>query len=329
MQPAVLDNAHDSGVIDLRAVAISPSSYIPIVAVPAAPPRDRRPLVAMITSLVTLAITCAVLMVVVVRGRSSGVRESTEAPAATAVIAHQPPTTAYTVPRTVTRDAQASSAPIAARSSAVSGSTSGTPRVAAVAASDPKVDKPRAAARSIAIANPASRPTASVPRVEATSPAPQQQSASRDGERTNASEQGNAAHTEPASVHSEPAASPVAAPDGCSEAACVLGDFDQACCAPYKPKQTPAAAAPVVATLDRAAITAGVGTISTRTCAGRSSQRGNVAVSIKVAPDGGVASVTIKSSPDDALSACVNEAIRKGRFARTEHGGSFAYVWLF
>jgi len=42
-----------------------------------------------------------------------------------------------------------------------------------------------------------------------------------------------------------------------------------------------------------------------------------------------VTAVTVRSSPDAALSACVTAAARKVSFARTQHGGSFAYVWRF
>jgi hypothetical protein len=42
-----------------------------------------------------------------------------------------------------------------------------------------------------------------------------------------------------------------------------------------------------------------------------------------------VTDVTVKSSPDPALDTCVTAAVRKGTFAATQHGGSFAYVWRF
>jgi len=39
--------------------------------------------------------------------------------------------------------------------------------------------------------------------------------------------------------------------------------------------------------------------------------------------------VTMRSSPDPALGACVTAAVRAGTFARTQRGGSFAYAWRF
>jgi hypothetical protein len=52
-------------------------------------------------------------------------------------------------------------------------------------------------------------------------------------------------------------------------------------------------------------------------------------VSVKVSPAGTVTGVAIKSSPDPALSACVQAAAMKGVFAKTKRGGSFAYMWRF
>jgi hypothetical protein len=54
-----------------------------------------------------------------------------------------------------------------------------------------------------------------------------------------------------------------------------------------------------------------------------------VNVSVKVASDGTVSSVTIKSTPDQALASCVTAAAKKGSFAKTQRGGSFAYFWRF
>jgi len=81
--------------------------------------------------------------------------------------------------------------------------------------------------------------------------------------------------------------------------------------------------------LDRAAIAVGIAQIDTRGCQGQSSARGNVTVSVKVSAAGAVTAVTVKSSPAPELSACVTTAAQKATFARTQRGGSFAYVWHF
>ena len=44
---------------------------------------------------------------------------------------------------------------------------------------------------------------------------------------------------------------------------------------------------------------------------------------------GAVTSVTVQSSPDPALSACVVEKAKQGRFRPTQRGASFGYVWRF
>jgi hypothetical protein len=42
-----------------------------------------------------------------------------------------------------------------------------------------------------------------------------------------------------------------------------------------------------------------------------------------------VTGVTVRSSPDPALAACVTAAVSKGAFPATQRGGSFGYVWRF
>jgi TonB family protein len=81
--------------------------------------------------------------------------------------------------------------------------------------------------------------------------------------------------------------------------------------------------------LDRAAVAAGLTRIDTSACRNRSSAHGDVAVSVRVSPAGSVTAVTVRSSPDPELSACVVAAAREGTFARTQRGGSFAYAWRF
>jgi outer membrane biosynthesis protein TonB len=64
-------------------------------------------------------------------------------------------------------------------------------------------------------------------------------------------------------------------------------------------------------------------------CGNSSSAKGDVSVSVKVTPEGTVSSVTIKSTPDQALAACVEREAKLGTFAKTKRGGSFAYLWRF
>lgn len=118
----------------------------------------------------------------------------------------------------------------------------------------------------------------------------------------------------------------------CTQVDCILGNHERACCAAFQPT-TKAPTAPTPAdlrdNLDRDQLTAGIATIRADRCGGRTSERGLVRVSVKVSPEGGVTAVTIKDSPDPALSTCVATEVQKARFARTSRGGSFRYVWRF
>jgi len=52
-------------------------------------------------------------------------------------------------------------------------------------------------------------------------------------------------------------------------------------------------------------------------------------VSVKVAPDGHVLSVTVKNTPDANLGNCVVGMMQKAMFTKTQTGGSFAYPFPF
>jgi hypothetical protein len=81
--------------------------------------------------------------------------------------------------------------------------------------------------------------------------------------------------------------------------------------------------------LDRAAITEGLSTISTKRCSSKAPAGSLVKAQVKVSASGSVTAVNVQTSPDDALSACVVEQGMKGRFKPTQRGASFTYVWRF
>jgi predicted Zn finger-like uncharacterized protein len=110
---------------------------------------------------------------------------------------------------------------------------------------------------------------------------------------------------------------------------CEFSGYADKGCEIYKPTTSTTANSNLPDNLDRAAIAAGLGTIKAQGCGNKSSTRGDVAVQIKINADGGVSGVTIKSSPDPALSTCVIAAAQKGTFAKTKRGASFGYVWRF
>jgi TonB family protein len=116
---------------------------------------------------------------------------------------------------------------------------------------------------------------------------------------------------------------------------CIVNSYADKCCEIYR-EHTDSHAAPASApgpalpdSLDRPAIAAGLSRIDTSKCHDQSPVHGDVTVSIKVSATGAVTAVTVRTSPDPALSACVTTAARKGAFAPTQRGGSFAYVWRF
>jgi hypothetical protein len=126
---------------------------------------------------------------------------------------------------------------------------------------------------------------------------------------------------------------PQRAAESCGEVTCIVNGYTDECCRIYREHAdshgAPPAGPPLPDGLDRAAIAAGLTRIDTSGCRDQSPARGNVTASIKVSAAGAVTAVTVRSSPDPALSACVTAAARKGTFAPTQRGGSFSYVWRF
>jgi TonB family protein len=57
--------------------------------------------------------------------------------------------------------------------------------------------------------------------------------------------------------------------------------------------------------------------------------KGQVKISVTVAPSGSVTDASVVSSPDEALGTCVANAVKKATFAQTENGGSFNYPFVF
>jgi TonB family protein len=110
----------------------------------------------------------------------------------------------------------------------------------------------------------------------------------------------------------------------CDEVSCVLNNNEGQCCAKYRHGAVPD-------TLDRSAISTGVAAVKgqVQACGQQSSAKGRVKVHVRVAANGLVTGVEIEATPDAALGACVQAAMRKARFAPTEQGGSFSYPFVF
>ena len=120
----------------------------------------------------------------------------------------------------------------------------------------------------------------------------------------------------------------------CDQVTCIVNGNDSDCCralqgnalTPTRPA-VPTASSQLPESLDRAAINEGLATISTKSCGGVAPAGSLVKAHLKVSAAGAVTAVTVQSSPDAALSACMVAQIQKGRFKKTQRGGSFAYPW--
>jgi TonB family protein len=64
-------------------------------------------------------------------------------------------------------------------------------------------------------------------------------------------------------------------------------------------------------------------------CGQLSTAMGTVKVHVRVSPAGSVDSVTVESTPEAALGACVAAVIQKAKLAPTQRGGSFSYPFVF
>ena len=118
-------------------------------------------------------------------------------------------------------------------------------------------------------------------------------------------------------------------PSRCDEVSCVLRNYDGACCTKFKSPPPPDGELP--RELDRVIITDGMAPAKTKAleCAQRSSAQGIVKVHVAVASDGSVTSVRVDQAPDPRLGTCVAHAIMSASFAKTQHGGSFSYPFVF
>ena len=108
----------------------------------------------------------------------------------------------------------------------------------------------------------------------------------------------------------------------CDEVSCVLGNYAGACCDKFrKPPET----------LTRQIIAIGIAKVKARVvgCGELYQAKGKVKASVRVAPDGRVTSVTIDTTPDAKLGACVASAVQRATFDKTLYGGSFSYPFVF
>lgn len=134
-----------------------------------------------------------------------------------------------------------------------------------------------------------------------------------------------------------PKAEPAAA---CDDVSCLISGYEGPCCAKFKkgggaPKPsgggTPRPAGDLPEKIDRPIIEEGVNRVSGRAlaCGGKSTAKGEVKVSVKVSPEGGVVGVSVVKTPDPALGNCVVGVMRGASFRKTQRGGTFLYPFSF
>ena len=130
----------------------------------------------------------------------------------------------------------------------------------------------------------------------------------------------------------------------CDEVSCVLNNYEGACCSKFRKGGSKPTGGSTTTTsggskpgsdlpsgLDRSMISEGVSRVKARvqSCGDKSNAKGSVKVSVKVTPDGGVSSVSVKESPDQSLGNCVAGAMKGATFKKTQTGGSFSIPFQF
>jgi predicted Zn finger-like uncharacterized protein len=341
----------------------------PTVLIPSSPPRrDRRLIWALAATAGALVVVTVLLVVIVLRGGTAAHAgtppeppagpgasppaagahgAAPTAPASPGIIAHAEPMTA--APARTSAEATAPSADRADRTSVSSSAdrtqpANATPSAsradrAAVSLSAGRTDDAATVSSASRTDHAAASPSAD--RAEPAAPRGQTGHAGSSAVRAGST----AAHAAPtaAGPPGSPAAesrrvsprtaslAPADSANACSEITCIVNGYADPCCAVHRrPAAAPAPAGGALPErLDRPAIASGLTRIDTSGCGKQSPAHGEVKASVQVSSAGAVTGVTVKSSPDPALEACVIAAVRTGAFPATQRGGSFGYAWRF
>jgi len=132
----------------------------------------------------------------------------------------------------------------------------------------------------------------------------------------------------------EPELAPVTVENGCDEVSCALDRYQLACCAKFKPAEVPVEPKPtsdLPEKIDRSMIVDAMGKMKPAVvrCGEIHGTKGTVKLYVQVTAGGSVEDVSVQSTPDAPIGACVATAIKKASFARTQNGGSFGYPFVF
>lgn len=121
---------------------------------------------------------------------------------------------------------------------------------------------------------------------------------------------------------------------GCDEVGCVLSNYEGACCAKFRRGAQPTRPAPSPAlpdTLTREMISSAIAAIRAQVlaCDRDATAKGTVKVRVRVRGEGRVTSVLVEKDSEPGLGVCVASVVQKATFAKTHHGGSFSYPFVF
>jgi predicted Zn finger-like uncharacterized protein len=296
----------------------------PAVIVPTARAQNNNKLLyALIGSVGLLAVAAVVLVIVMVKGGSKSESKSSETDKIATSVNPDKPDDKTTSPST-TGTGSDTTKPADTGSGSSTAATpppppSDTKTDTAAKPADPKKDKPKP-----------STTTSSKPS-------------------TSSSAAVVSSRTTPKPTTTTPTTTPPPATSGgdsgsCDEVSCVLNNYEGACCAKFKKggskpsggtasggAKPAGGGGDLPASLDRSMISEGVAKVkaAVQRCGDKSSAKGTVKVGVKVTPDGSVASVTVKETPDGALGGCVQSAMSRASFKKTQNGGSFSFPFVF
>ena len=150
------------------------------------------------------------------------------------------------------------------------------------------------------------------------------------------------AHSAPAKAEPPPAKAESGGGGGagCDEVACIV-DASAPCCQKFHhggggggggaAKPSGGGGGDLPDSLDRGMISSAIANVKARVtaCGEKSSAKGKVKVHVKVGGDGRVSSVQVETTPDPSLGSCVQAAVQRATFAKTQSGGSFSYPFVF
>ena len=240
-------------------------------------------------------------------------------------------------------DRSTASAPSDSAAPAPTNPTTTTANPTATTQPPPSANNPPVTAAGAAAATTAKAPPPTANRSQPKSP-PRRQSSSTS--RRSSARKPARAEDKPAKQTDPPPARPrepekkPSRSGGClDEVGCLLADKPPPCCSKYtggggsssSSRKRPTVDRNLPETLNKSDIKGGMARIRNKVvaCGNRHKGKGQVKLSIKVAPSGSVSSVDVKSAPNSSLGSCVASAVQKAKFPKSQKGRKFSYPFVF